>query len=571
MTVQTEEKNTTTASIVCSILAKYWYITLLLIVAAAGAVFAGLIPPRIMQSLIDTYLDSGKAAVLSGLSRIKIIHIAAAYFASFAVISLLGIIKEAVLSTAGQKITVVMRDIMMRKMSLLPASYFTQNESGATVSRFTNDIEAVQALFTNGVVSMIIDLLKIVGIVISMWLFNSILGLLMLCVLPFVYLLTRFFQKQMLGAQKRKRSIIARVTGFVPETVRNIRMIHSFGKETYMQRKYAECITESYNTIEKINLYDSIYSPIIRIITSFIIAAVAVSASARLPFMLITAGMAAASMQYIMDVFEPIGNLGMELQSIQSAFAGISRVNEFLAEKEEPLKNKNKAAVLFQKMHTGRGLTIELQHITFAYKSGDKNILDDVSLVIRPEERITFAGRTGAGKSTLFNIIPGLLIPQSGKVLIDDIDAASIPNTDKRRIFGYITQHFDFINGTIADQITMGDRAITRADIEDSLRFTGMLDYVNSLESGLETPAGPQQFSQGQLQLLAVSRAIVTHPPILLLDEITANLDSSTEKKLLTVLDKAGKGRTVLSVSHRLSAEIPCDRIITVKDGKLYF
>jgi ATP-binding cassette, subfamily B, multidrug efflux pump len=571
MTVYTEENNTTTASIICSILAKYWYITLLLIATAAGAVFAGLIPPRIMQSLIDTYLSSGRAAVLSGSSQIKIEHIAAAYFASFAVISLLGIIKEAVLSTAGQKITVVMRDIMMRKMSRLPASYFTQNESGAIVSRFTNDIEAVQALFTNGVVSMIIDLLKIAGIVISMWLFNSLLGLLMLCVLPFVYLLTRFFQKQMLGAQKRKRSIIARVTGFVPETVRNIRMIHSFGKETYMQRKYAVCITESYNTIEKINLYDSIYSPIIRIITSFIIAAVAVSASAHLPFMMITAGMAAASMQYIMDVFEPIGNLGMELQSIQSALAGISRVNEFLAEKEEPLKNENKAAVLFQKMRTSRGLTIELQHITFAYKSSEKNILDDVSLIIRPEERITFAGRTGAGKSTLFNIIPGLLIPQSGCVLIDDIDAASIPNSDKRRIFGYITQHFDFINGTVADQITMGDKAITRADIEDSLRFTGMLDYVNSLENGLETQAGPQSFSQGQLQLLAVSRAIVTHPPILLLDEITANLDSATEKKLLTVLDKAGKGRTVLSVSHRLSAEIPCDRIITVKDGKLHF
>ena len=339
MIIRTEEKNVTAASIICSILAKYWYITLLLIAVAAGSVFAGLIPPRIMKSLIDTYLNSGSIAVLSGSFRIKIIHIAVAYFASFAVISILGIIKEAVLSTAGQKITVVMRTIMMRKMSRLPASYFTQNESGATVSRFTNDIEAVQALFTNGVVSMIIDLLKIAGIVISMWLFNSILGLLMLGVLPFVYLLTRFFQKKMLGAQKRKRSIIARVTGFVPETVRNIRMIHSFGKETYMQHKYAECITESYNTIEKINLYDSIYSPIIRIITSFIIAAVAVSASAHLPFMLITAGMAAASMQYIMDVFAPIGNLGMELQSIQSAFAGISRVNEFLAEKEEPLKN----------------------------------------------------------------------------------------------------------------------------------------------------------------------------------------------------------------------------------------
>lgn len=569
MTMHTERKNTTTAVIIYDILLKYWYITLLLVVAAAGAVFAGLVPPRIMQSLIDTYLGSGNAAAAGSASGGKLVKIAAAYFASFAVIALFEIIKEAVLSAAGQKIAVTMRTAMMRKMAHLPALYFSSHESGATVSRFTNDIEAIQSLFTNGVVGMAIDLLKIIGIVVSMWMFNSLLGVFMLCVLPLVYVLTRFFQRRMLGAQKQKHGIIARVAGFVPETVRSIRMIHSFGKESYMQRKYAECITESYNTIEKINLYDSIYSPIIRTICSLIIAAVAVLASAHLPFALITAGMAAASIQYVMDVFTPIGNIGMELQSIQSAFAGILRVNEFLAEKEEPQKNENSAAVLFQQIRTGEKITIELRHVTFSYSAGSGKILDDVSLVIRPEERITFAGRTGAGKSTLFNIIPGLLIPQSGEVLINGISVTAIPNADKRRIFGCVAQHFDFIRGTVADQIAMGDSAVTRADIEEALDFTGMLEYVNSLEKGPDTPAAQHLFSQGQLQLLAVSRAIVTRPPILLLDEITANLDSATEKALLTVLEKAGKGRTVLSVSHRLSAQIPCDRIVTVENGKL--
>jgi ATP-binding cassette, subfamily B, multidrug efflux pump len=571
MTVQTQLKNTTTAGVICGILKKYWYITLLLSVSAAGAVIAGLIPPRIMQSLIDTYLYPGKEISAAGaaLSR-RLFKIAAAYFASFAVISLLEIIKETVLSAAGQKIAVTMRNTMLQKTAHLPALYFTTHESGSTVSRFTNDIEAVQSLFTNGVAGMIIDLLKIIGIVVSMWMFSPVLGIFMLCSLPLVYALTRFFQRRMLAAQKKKRGIIARVSGFVPETVRSIRMIHSFGKEAYMQQKYAECITESYNTIEKINLYDSIYSPIIRIFCSIIIAATALLACAHLPFALITAGMAAAGIQYIMDVFEPIGNLGMELQSIQSAFAGISRINEFLAEDEEPEKKENAAAVLFQEPRTGVKITIELQHVVFAYSSGTKKILTDVSLVINPRERITFAGRTGAGKSTLFNIIPGLLIPQSGTVLLNGIPVTSIPNADKRRIFGCVAQHFDFIKGTIADQITMGDSTITQADIEEALNFTGMLGYVCSLEKGLDTPAEQRLFSQGQLQLLAVSRAIVTRPPVLLLDEITANLDSSTEKTLFSVLEKAEKGRTVLSVSHRLSAQIPCDRIITVKDGKLY-
>lgn len=570
MTIHTERKNVTTAVLIYNILKKYWYVTLLLIISAAGAVIAGLVPPRIMQSLIDTYLSSGKTpAADPELSR-KLIKTAAAYFSSFAVIALFEIIKEAVLSAAGQKIAVTMRSTMLQKMTRLPSLYFSRHESGATVSRFTNDIEAVQSLFTNGVIGMIIDLLKIIGIIVSMWMFNPVLGIFMLCVLPFVYILTRFFQKRMLSAQKKKRSIIARVTGFVPETIRSIRMIHSFGKETYMQQSYAGCITESYNTIEKINLYDSIYSPIIRIICSLIIAAAAVLASAHLPFALITAGMAAASIQYIMDVFTPIGNLGMELQSIQSALAGISRVNEFLAEEEEPVKNENAAAALFQKIRTGEKIRIELKHVTFAYSAGTEKILDDVSLVINPEERITFAGRTGAGKSTLFNIIPGLLIPQSGEVLINGMNVTAIPNADKRRIFGCVSQHFDFIRGTIADQIAMRDSAVPRADIEEALNFTGMLNYVLSLEKGLDTPASQHLFSQGQLQLLAVSRAIVTRPPVLLLDEITANLDSATEKTLLTVLEKAGRGRTVLSVSHRLSAQIPCDRIITVENGRLH-
>jgi ABC-type multidrug transport system, ATPase and permease components len=570
MTIRTEQKNTTAALIIYRILKTYWYITLLLAAAAAGAVGAGLVPPRIMQTLIDTCLKPERVSPAVSVTTGVLIKIAAAYFLSFVFIALFQIIKETVLSIAGQKIGSTLRTAMMRKMTRLHAAYFSMHESGATVSRFTNDIDTVQSLFTNGVVGMIIDLLKIIGIVVSMWMFNSILGLFMLCVLPFVYVLTRFFQKRMLGAQKRKRSIIARVAGFVPETVRSIRMIHAFGKEAYMERKYAECISESYDTIEKINLYDSIYSPIIRTLSSLIIAAVAVLAAARLPFAVITAGMTAASIQYIMDVFEPIGNIGMELQGIQSAIAGIGRINEFLAEPEEPEKNSNAAAVLFQQLRTGGQLTIELRHVTFSYSADTEKILDDVSLVVRPEERVTFAGRTGAGKSTLFNIILGLLVPQSGEVLINGTNIADFPNADKRRLFGVVTQHFDFIRGTVADQIALGDSAVTRDDVERALEFTGMAGYVRSLEKGCDTPASQHLFSQGQLQLLAVSRAVVTNPPVLLLDEITANLDSATEKTLLSVLEKAGRGRTVLSVSHRLSPSLTHRRIITVAGGKLH-
>jgi ATP-binding cassette subfamily B protein len=571
--------NTSAAEIIISILRRYWYITLLLTIAAAGSVAAGLIPPRIMKSLIDSYMAGTSLQQAAGTQQqihsassltAVFIRIGISYLASFAVIAVLDIIKEAVLSMAGQKIAVTIRTTMMRKISTLPAQYFTSHESGGTVSRFTNDIEAVQDLFTNGVVSMIIDLLKIIGIVISMWLFSGVLGILMICVLPIVWLLTRFFQKRMLGAQKRKRAIVGRVTSFVPETMHNIRMIHSFGKEKYMKKKYAECISESYATIEKINWYDSIYSPVINVICALIIASVSLIASAHLPFALITAGIVAASIQYIIDVFTPIGNIGMELQSIQSAVAGINRIDEFLSEKEESEKDKNISSVLFKSINEGTGIHIDLNHVTFSYDANSRKILNDISLRIQPDEHIIFAGRTGAGKSTLFRLIPGLLVPNSGTVLVNGVSVSSIPNTQKRKLFGYVAQHFDFIEGTIADQITMGDKSISKEDIIESLRFTGLKEYVNSLEKGIDTKAEQRLFSQGQQQLLNVSRAIVTNPPVLLLDEITANLDSETEKQLLDVLEHAGKGRTVLSVSHRLSAQLSYDRIITVDDGKLY-
>lgn len=568
--MNTEKNSINSASIIGTILIRYWYITFFLITAAAGSVIAGLVPPHIMQTLIDTHLTAKTPVSTEADSLAVFIKIGISYFVSFTIIGLLDIVKEAVLCMAGQKIAVTLRTTMMEKLACLPAHYFTAHQSGSTVSRFTNDIESVQDLFTNGVVGMVIDLLKIIGIVISMWLFNGILGLLMVCVLPFVWLLTSFFQKRMYGAQKKKRFIVARVTGFVPETVRNIRMIHSFGKESYMKEKYATCITESYNTIEKINWYDSVFSPVIRIICSLIITAVALLASAQLPFAAITAGMAAAAIQYITDVFTPIGNIGMELQSIQSAIAGIGRIDEFLAEQEEPAKNQNAAAVLFKKIRKENNIPIELCNVSFAYNKSDRKILDNVSLVIQPEEHIVFSGRTGAGKSTLFRLIPGLLVPNSGTVLVNGVSVSSIPNTQKRKLFGYVAQHFDFIEGTIADQITMGDKSISKEDIIESLRFTGLKEYVNSLENGIDTKAAPRLFSQGQQQLLNVSRAIVTNPPVLLLDEITANLDSETEKQLLDVLEHAGKGRTVLSVSHRLSAQLSYDRMITVDDGKLY-
>ena len=562
-------KDPTVKHIILEVLKQHPYITALLVFTAAGSVFATLVPPRILQVIIDKFLVPASSSAYPGGSTKKSLYIIAAfYFGSFVIVGVLDVIRETILAMAGQKITVTLKRKMMKKISHLPSLYFTENESGEIVSRVTNDVDAIQSLFTNGIVGMIVDLFRIIGIIISMWLFSFILGIFILCILPLIYMLTRFFQKKMLSAQKRKRTIIGTVNGFVPETVRNIRMIRSFGKESYMESRYADCLQNSYDTIEKVNLYDSVFSPVIRVLSSVVIAAVAVFASAHFSFAPITAGIAAASIQYILDIFTPVGNLGMELQSIQSAVAGITRVDSFFAEAEEGKKDEASAIALLEKTKREGPPPLVFDHVTFSYGNG-RLILDDVSFSVQPGQRVTFSGRTGAGKSTLFHLIPGLLVPSKGSVRIGGIDVQTIPNNLKRRIFGYVPQHFDIVRGTVADQLTLGDTEISESRIEQVLVFIGLLDYVKQLKDGLSTPMGTDLFSQGQLQLLAVARAIVSDPPVLLLDEITANLDSETEKKLLNVLEEAGRGRIVLSVSHRLSQQLSCDRLLTVENGKV--
>ncbi|MCI1210181.1 MAG: ABC transporter ATP-binding protein/permease [Treponema sp.] len=564
------EKTKTAQDIIIGVLKQHRAVTLLLVSVAVCSAIAGLVPPLILRFIIDRFLTvSGSRTGLSAAAQKSgLVYAAVLYFLSFAVIGLLDVLRETILAVAGQKIVVTFRTTMMDKLFHLPVQYFTKHENGSVVSRFTNDVDSVQNLFTNGVVGMIMDLFRIIGIVISMWSFSVALGIFMAAILPLVYLLTRFFQRHMLKAQKEKRHIIAGLNGFVPETVRNIAMIHSFSKERYMQKKYAGSLKKSYDTIEKVNWYDSVYSPIIRVLSSLVVATVAVAASTRFSFVLISAGTTAAAIQYVLNVFTPIGNLGMELQSIQSAVAGIVRINEFLAEDEENDRKKISDTALLTLIREKK--SIEFDNVTFAYDE-KAEILHDVSFRIEPDEKILLQGRTGAGKSTMLRLIAGLLAPSAGNVRISGIDSCRIPHRFGRRIFGYVPQQFSFVPGTVRDQITLGDRLITDAQVERALLCTGQLDSLKLLKNGLETPADPTLFSQGQLQLLSIARAVVADPLILLFDEITAHLDVATEKRLAAALREAGKNRTVISVSHRLSSGLQYDRVADVCDGLLYW
>lgn len=534
-------------------------LTTLLAFTICGVVATSLVPPQILKYIVDHNLVPK--------SSDKLLVLAIAYIGVLLFIGIFDFVKEAILTVLGEKITKEIRIEMMEKLERINTMFFSSNSSGAVVSRFTNDVDAINSLFTEGVIGMLVDCFKLIGIVISIWMFSSKLGIITLLLMPAIYGITRVFQKRMLKAQIENRVLIGRVNNHISESLKNIQMIKSYSKECYMEEKYKQQLLANYKTKEKVNFYDSVYSPLIQLIRAASIAFIVVLSSKQLNYLGISLGMVAASIELISNLFAPIENLGVELQNIQQSISGIKRVNDFYEEPEDDCKNNEIKGEDF--ILDNEEITLSFNNISFQYEEGAE-VLQNINLNLKPKEKVTFVGRTGVGKTTLFKLIMGLLKPTSGSITINGIDVYDIPNSEKRRIFGYVDQSFHMIKGTVADQISLKDEAITREQIEKALEFVGLSEYIAALENGLDTKVTSDGlFSQGQKQLLSIARAIVTNPPILLLDEITANLDSITEEKIVSVLQRASETHTILSITHRLSSMIASDTIVILENGRV--
>ena len=318
-----------------------------------------------------------------------------------------------------------------------------------------------------------------------------------------------------------------------------------------MADRYDSAIQDSYQAMEKSNFYDSIYSPIVLIISALVVAVMMVCASlggGMQELFGMSVGTAVAVIAYVGKVFGPLESIGMEIQSVQSAVAGVRRIREFLSEPEE---KPTDASLTLDALRRSGKPAVEVADVTFSY-DGERNVLQNCGFTVTEGESVTLTGRTGAGKSTVFKLLLGLYRPQAGTVRIYGADAASIPPHLRRRLFGYVEQAFHLVPGTVLNQITLWDDDISREKAEEAARLVGLHETICALEQGYDTPCKEGLFSQGQFQLLAIARAVAADPAILLLDEITANLDGDTEQAVLTALERAAARRTVVSISHRL-------------------
>lgn len=589
--------------------------------SVCGAILLSLVPPMILARIIDGLTTKRMA----GFGWIM------AYFGLLALTGLMESAREGLLIIFGQKMTHTLRSGLMEKLVHLKADDLSRQEPGSVVSRFVGDVDTVENLFTSGIVSMFADVCRIVSILVVIWFKNRGLSMILLILLPFLLVFTRYVQKNMLISQLQNRKAVSRASGHVPETLCNIRTIHCLSKESYMERKYDEYIGDSYRAMERTNFYDAVYSPVVLILNAIVVACVMLLSASGSPRVLtlfgMSAGTAVAVMNYISQIFTPVESLGMEIQTIQSAVAGIHRIDEFfsleelpereellereelpekeelpaieeLSEKEELPKREElsgKEELLEreelpsmedlsgkeelpkreelpeleelskkewipeenrfpEKGKENEEAFVEFRNVTFGYD--ERKILKQLSFQVKQGERVTLMGRTGAGKSTILKLLLGLYEPQEGEVRIQGIAASNIPDGDKRRIFGYVEQSFHMVPGSVKDQITLFDPVITDQAVKKVASLTGLQDTIEALPDGYDTICTPELFSQGQWQLLSIARAAVASPRLLLLDEITANLDAETEKEVLQALKRVSGERTVISISHRTSAEM---------------
>ncbi|MFA6667246.1 MAG: ABC transporter ATP-binding protein [Bacilli bacterium] len=560
-----------TSKFIFTFFKKHYVLFILLIISVIGSACVALLPSFALQYLIDNFICP--AVLNSEVNQSSLIIMSLVYFSTYLLIALFTFFENYIIDICGQKLIHVLRLSMIEKEHRLKSSFFSNNGSGEMTSRVTDDVYAIEVLFANGFVEMTVDLFKIISILASIFVFSWVLGLLLLVFIPIIFVITQIFRKKMLKNQLANRKVLNKESNSLSESIDNIETIKNLSKEQYREDSFHELLNEGYVINDKTSWFDSVYSPIINLIQALVISLVtclvAYGINSSYTILGITVGTFAAALNLITDIFKPIGNIGQEFQTIQEGISGTKRIENFMNEKEIGIKDDSISSEAILK--NIQEYILKFDELSFHYEDSDTLIFDKASFNIKRNEKVVIVGRTGAGKTTLLKLILGIVEPTNGEILLNNFATNKIPDIEKRKLFGYVEQDFRPIPGSIMEQITLKDSSITLDEVRKAMKSCFLDEYVmNNIEGNYNAQFKEEDFSRGQLQLLGLARAIVMNPSIILLDEISANLDSNTENLIINALDKAFKDRTVISVSHRLSDKLGFTRTIKVDEGKVY-
>lgn len=523
-----------------------------------------LVPPLVMKQAVDANLTP---KVADGLWLL-----AGFYFGSIVIIQALNFLATYQTTRISQAALHSLRVRLFAHLHRLPMHYFDQNPLGDIISRCTADVDAVDQLFSSGVMGLITDLIRLITICIAMITLSPGLSLVLLLVVPPLVWVTNSFRKRIRDAEREQRKALGGLNSHLQETLGGVEVIHAFGREQAFVTRFRSLLKRVLTASNQSSRYSAIYSPIMQILLASVIALLLWSGVQPLfTAMRITLGTLTAFILLFKRFFDPITAVGEEWQTVQSALSGAERIFQVLelpVEKKSAGQKKQKAV-----LHPREG--IELQNVTFGYYP-DQPVLNQVSFRVKPGEHIALVGRTGSGKSSILNLISGLYTPWEGSVRIAGWDPQTLNDEDRQKALGVVPQTVQLFSGTILDNLTLGDRQVPFEAVQSAARIAGVDAIINTLPGGYEAlinsgSGNGVRLSSGQRQLLSLARALIWDPAVLLFDEATSAIDSASETAFRSALEAEASRhhRAILTVAHRLSTALEADRVIVLDHGRI--
>jgi ATP-binding cassette subfamily B protein len=536
-----------------------------------GVAFMGSLGPYLFHIAVDHFIVPGAAhSIPRNIAVIGIVWLVLAYLGSLLANFGLQYAQVRIMQSVGQKTMYDLRKEIFEHLQRLPMSFFDSSPVGRLVTRATTDVDALNDLFASGVVAMLNDFVQLFGLAVFLLAWHPLLALATLSPLPFMIVLTYFFRNRVRDANRGIRTAIARINGFLQEHISGMSIVQLFNRERKARKQFAELNRihmEAYK--DAIDAF-SFFFPAVEFLSMSGIALLFWVAGVRVVGGTIAVGVLISFMMYAQSFFRPIQDLSEKFNILQAAMAASERVFKLL---DEPVTITSPATV--RTLSAPRG-EIEFRNVWFAYTGGtnptDENwVLRDVSFRVEPGQTLAIVGHTGAGKTTIIQLLLRFYDIQRGHILLDGVDIREMDLHELRRMFGIVLQDPFLFTGTLESNVRLGTAKIDRAATERALKEVGLGPFVASLAQGVETPVTERggTLSVGQRQLVSFARALAHDPKFLILDEATSSVDTKTELLIREALDRLLTGRTSVVIAHRLSTIQHAHRILVFHKGRL--
>ncbi len=517
-----------------------------------------LIKPRVLQQVIDDYL------VLQVYDSAAIKRLAFAFFGLILLGAVLNYLQTILLNYVGQNIIHRLRTDLYNKIQRMTMKFFDSFSSGRLLTRVTNDVEALNELFSGVLVNLFRDVIMIIGLIWVMFSMNTTLAIVAISVVPVIAIIAVIYRKAARKNFIQMKKMIGRINGFLAENISGMKIVQIFHREKQKFDEYRTLEKEYFKASFREVILNSLGRPVVEVINNLAIAALVWVSAGEIISGAYEYGVLYTFITYVREFFKPINEIADKYTGLQSAIISSERIFEIMDidENTEDLESGISCENL-------RG-EIEFKNVWFAYN--DENwVLKDVSFHIEPGENVAFVGSTGSGKSTIINLMARFYDIQKGEILIDGVDIKEYCLTDLRRKIAVVQQEVFLFTGDIASNIRLNHGELTDEDVDRAVKVACVNDFVDSLQNGIKSEVKERgaTFSSGQRQLISFARAIVLNPAVLILDEATANIDTETEEMIQRSMQSVTSGRTSIFIAHRLSTIRQANHIYVIDHGRI--